>query len=104
MKIDNYTGPPFMMSAGVSLGSSLSSTLYTIFTNDIPNSAIDCTTIQYADDITQIISYAGKSRAFMSKRTKREIESINSLEMKWNFNTNKDKFKIIPLALKKRET
>ena len=83
-------------------GSSLSPTLYTIYTYDIPPPAIDCLNIQYADDITQVISYAGKSRAMMANRTRREIEKINTYERKWKIKTNSTKFKIIPTALTKK--
>ncbi len=102
IKIGSFTGPEFALTAGVPQGSALSPTLYTIYTNDIPDPAVDCTTIQYADDITQIIAYHGKSRHLMANRTTSEIEKINEYEKKWKIKTNKNKFKIIPLAVKKK--
>lgn len=71
IKIGNYIGPPIPLRAGVPQGSVLSPTLYFIYTNDIPTPATDCTYIQYADDITQIVSYPGRSRAFMANKTKK---------------------------------
>lgn len=38
----------------------------------------------------------------MAQRTKTEIENINLYEKKWKIKTNKGKFRIIPLAAKKR--
>lgn len=38
----------------------------------------------------------------MAQRTQTEIGKINNYEMKWNIKTNKYKFKIIPLAVKKK--
>ena len=102
IRIGNFIGPTFPLTAGVPQGSSLSPTLYTIYTNDIPNPAYDCSTIQYADDVTQIVAYHGKSRQLMANRTVSEIEKINEFEKKWKIKTNKSKFKIIPISVKKK--
>ena len=102
IKIGNFTGPSFPLSAGVPQGSSISPTLYSIYTNDIPEPAVDCTTVQYADDITQIIVYHGKSRQLMANRVINEIEKINYYEKQWKIKTNKNKFKIIPIGVKKK--
>lgn len=61
-----------------------------------------CTKIQYANDTTQIITYPGKSRQLMVNRTVDEIEKINAYERKWKIKTNKNMFKIVPLAIKKK--
>ncbi len=60
ISLNNYTGPPFQPDSGVPQGSSISTTLYTVYTHDIPTPLTDSTNIQYGD-ITQIITYAGKS-------------------------------------------
>lgn len=102
IRIGNFTGPPFPLMAGVPQGSSISPTLYTIYTNDIPEPAYDCTTVQYADDITQIIAYHGKSRHMMVNRTVSEIQKINKFENKWKIKTNSNKFKIVPTGVQKK--
>lgn len=102
IKVGQYTGLAFPLKAGVPQGSAISPTLYTIYTNDIPQPAIGSTNIQYADDITQIITYPGKSRQLMASRTKNEIEKINNYEKAWKIKTNKNKFKIIPITVKKK--
>lgn len=78
-KTGNFTGQTFSLTAGVPQGSSISPTLYTIYTNDIPDPAFDCTTVQYADDVTQIVAYHGKSRQLMANRTVSEIEKNQQL-------------------------
>lgn len=58
--------------------------------------------IQYADDITQIIIYPGRSQQIMASRTVNEIKIINNYEKTWKIKTNKNKFRIIPIAVKKK--
>lgn len=103
IKINNHTGEPISLRSGVPQGSSLSPTLYTLFTSDIPQPSPGCSYIIYADDITQIISYPGKSRQFMARKIQREIIKINNYEKKWKIKTNTTKFQVIPLAVQYTE-
>ena len=81
-------------------GSVLSPTLYTIFTNDIENS-IRHLNISYADDITQIIGYHGKSKNMLNRQSEREIQAINRYETNWKIKTNINKFTPIHLGARK---
>ena len=95
---NTYTGPSFPIRSGVPQGSSLSPTLYTIYTADIPQDTPGSLNMMYADDITQIITHPSKSKNIMARHASREIVRINNYEKKWKIKTNTAKFKIIPLA------
>lgn len=101
LKIDNYIGPSFELASGVPQGSVLSPTLYTIFTNDLEASDRNLN-ICYADDITQITGYKGKSKNILNRQTEREILKVNDFEKKWRIKTNLTKF--TPLHLGARIT
>lgn len=101
IKLNTYIGSEIQLLSGVPQGNALSPTLYTIYTSDIPKAGPG-TIIQYADDITQIITYPGKSRNFMATRTINEINKINTYEKQWKIKTNKQNFKLIPLAVQKK--
>ena len=63
IKINSHIGPKFTLNCGVPQGSVLSPTLFTVYTNDIqyPNQNFN---ISFADDITQIIGYPGRSKKY----------------------------------------
>ena len=103
IQLDGYKGPSFELNCGVPQGSSLSPTLYIIYIRDLPQPGPGCMNIHYADDISQIITYPGKSRNMMARRAEREISQINNYEHKWKIKTNINKFKIIAMAQKKIE-
>lgn len=58
--------------------------------------------IQYADDITQIVS-SRRSEKILALETAREIERLNDYENKWRIKTNQSKFQIISISKRKKE-
>ena len=99
IKINNHTGPKFEIQTGVPQGSVLSPTLFTIYTNDAPP-PLKGENITYADDITQIIGYKGKSKQMINRITQKEIIRINKFEDNWKIKTNINKFTPIHLSVK----
>lgn len=94
IKINSYMGETFQLEAGVPQGSALSPLLYNIYVRDIGDLTFS-DYIQYADDITQIITYPGKSKQFMKLRTERAIHELNSYENRNKIQTNQSKFQIL---------
>ena len=72
----------------------LSPTLFIVCTRDMPTSLTGIN-ISYADDITQIIPYSGKSKEILRRRSQREIENINHFKKLWRIKTNVNKFNIL---------
>ena len=99
--LTNAIGPPFPINSGVPQGSSISPSLYALYTHDLAAAAAapGCLSTMHADDITQIITYPGKSKRMIAKKVENEIIKINGYEKKWKIKTNTNKFTIIPIAM-----
>lgn len=98
IQIGNFLGPPFEIESGVPQGGCLSPTLFIFYTSDMPQPTPYSEYVAFADDVTQIVAYPGKSRELLSVHTKNAIENINNYEKKWKIQTNANKFKIIPIG------
>lgn len=97
--IEGHDGREFGLETGVPQGSCLSPTLYAIYTSDIPKPLYDGSlTLQYADDVTQLITCPYRSVREIARYTANEIGRMNEFEKKWKIKTNKNKFKIIPIS------
>lgn len=99
IKVNHYIGPTFNLNCGVPQGSVLSPTLFTIYTNDIQQ-PIQTLNISFADDITQIIGYPGRSKNMLNIKTERAITAINNYERNWKIKTNVNKFTPLHLGAK----
>ncbi len=64
IKIGEETSNEIQIESGVSQGSLLCPTLYTLYTNDLPPAGPGCLDILYADDITQIVKTQSKSKKY----------------------------------------
>lgn len=60
IKIDDYIGPPIELKGDVAQGSKLSSNLFVMYTNGLPEVRSECIDAIFADDITQIITHPYK--------------------------------------------
>lgn len=79
IKVVLYIRPTFPLEIGIPQGSSISLTLFTIYTAYLPDPALNCINTQFADDILQILAYGGRSRYLMANRTIQETEKIKKI-------------------------
>ncbi len=87
ISVGTFLGESFDLQCGVPSGSVLSPTLLITCTHDILL-PLRATNISYADDISQIVGYQGKSLAMAQRTTAREIIIIDEYEEKWRIKTN----------------
>lgn len=92
IQIGQYLGQPFEIESGVSKGGCLSSTLFIFYTSDMPQPTPHSDYVVFADDVTQIVAYPGKSKEFLALHTINAIENINQYERKCKIQTNTAKF------------
>ena len=97
IKIGRYTGQTIELETGVPQGACLSPTLFNFYVRDLPDPLPNTDYIQYADDITQIISAPGTYRS-IGQNTTHAIGQLNDFENKWKIQTNVDKFNTINIA------
>ena len=100
INIKNKNSEFFSIKSGVPQGSCLSPTLYAIYTNDLPQPEEKNETVQFADDVTNVITEPGRSivaKRRLKNSTITEIEKINDYEKSWKIQTNVNKFTITPV-------
>ena len=90
----HITSRQFHSEAGVLQGSSLSPTLYILYTNDTPNPLDDRTIfMQYADDITILTQRT--SIQFLRSAIQDELTQLDNYQSKWLIKTNKQKSNVV---------
>ena len=78
-------------------GGCLSPSLFSYYTHDLPRRERQNCNVIYADDVTQVVRYPGKSHEMLRRETEGEIRKINEYEKKWKIRTNLNKFHIVPI-------
>ncbi|KAF9746902.1 putative RNA-directed DNA polymerase from transposon X-element, partial [Nosema granulosis] len=74
IRIRDYVGKEFQLGSGVQQGGCLSPALFNFYTHDVPEASGENVNLIYADDITQIVRYRGKSERIFAQKNIREIE------------------------------
>lgn len=99
IQVGDHQTEPFQINCGVPQGSAIAPTLYSYYTSDLGDLP-HCNYVIYADDVTQIIKYPGKSKHFLKLYTERAILALNNYEKRWKIKTNQDKFQILHISKK----
>lgn len=100
IRLGQHIGHSFALNSGVPQGACLSPTLYCLYTHDLPDPIQNTNYICFADDITQITSGRYSFRT-ATLHTERAIRQISTYEQQWKIQTNKDKFKVVPISRRK---
>ena len=91
IQIDDYIGPKLPIECGVPQGGCLSTTLFNIYTGDIPDKVYPWTqNTLYADDVTQIVR--GTTHGEIKHVWSTETSSINRFEDHWMIKANMGNF------------
>jgi len=101
IRLDTVAGPRFPLQSGVPQGSTLSPTLFILYTADLERPNNNCVDVSFADDITQIMLYPLKSKEMLTAVTVNEIKRINDFEKRWKIKTNKNKFQLLSVSATK---
>ena len=101
IKMNDKLSEEFTLSSGVPQGSILSPTMYIFYTSDMPAPRGGVTNVLFADDVTQVIEYHHRSKQMAARRTERAILDVNNYERMWKIKTNQNKFKVLPISVKK---
>ena len=94
IQIKDHKGPELQIECGVPQGGCLSTTLFNIYTKDIPEKIYPwMLNTYYADDVTQVV------RRTTGQEIKQiwcgETHAVNQFEKKWLIKTNMRKFQIL---------
>ena len=80
IRINNVLSEKFPLRGGVPQGSIISTTMFIFYTSDLSPAGTGSTDVLFADDVTQVIEYPGRSKKMLALRTQREIEMVNNFE------------------------
>ena len=103
IQLNGHRGPNFPIECGVPQGGCLSTTLFNIYTRDLPEKIYPWTNNTfYADDITQIVRDSNYNRT--QHVWSSETNNTNKFENNWLIKTNLRKFKLLNLGGFKERT
>lgn len=102
IKLESFLGDSFDIRCGVPQGSVLSPTLFILYTNDAPAAGRGIN-LSYADDVTHISGYPGRSREIARRQIAAQINTQSVYEKDWRIHTNESKFSIFNLGARLHE-